>query len=548
MNPSLQNMNLALAVIAFRALGRLNEIEFKSLSSNLTNFFSAIKEKLPEYEVQISKAIFLLGKMPSKEQEDILELVHSVSGTTESSFSPAKSAWSILKYISLFNKLFSYLQRPVADSISLCLSPLNQKVSDEQEFLCFGDIGLTTAFALALRGKQVDYVPFSASYQLSSEFLDLIVSAENKNGKIKRNIAVNQEGSAFSTNGKNYAGAFVFPNPDAACFNIEPFMKAISAPLVFLIPAPLLWVRTTEDRKLRKDLIGGNNLKAVIMLPPNSVSDSGCDFALLVLNTPGTENEVWFIDKSNQKTFLSRKRTLHDSLESFDLLERSENSSSASREELIQNDFNLNPKRYTSKSNDLFSKVKPENLMRLSEIVELIRAQEIPADEDNWTMTVKEVLPKDIDEIGLIEMPQKILLVAKKGEKRALQATLEEEDVILCIKSGNWKCGLWTYPDKRCTAGSCFVIFRVKNEFKKLLPPFYLMRLLRSSALQERFNSLSIGTRSPLLKMEDLRQIAFPLPSADEITQEKEKFEQQVKLLKEIRRKTKEIQELNMDI
>ena len=54
MNPSLQNMNLALAVIAFRALARLNEIEFKSLSSNLTNFFSAIKEKLPEYEVQIS--------------------------------------------------------------------------------------------------------------------------------------------------------------------------------------------------------------------------------------------------------------------------------------------------------------------------------------------------------------------------------------------------------------------------------------------------------------------------------------------------------------
>ena len=62
MNPSLQNMNLALAVIAFRALARLNEIEFKSLSSNLTNFFSAIKEKLPEYEVQISKATFLLGK------------------------------------------------------------------------------------------------------------------------------------------------------------------------------------------------------------------------------------------------------------------------------------------------------------------------------------------------------------------------------------------------------------------------------------------------------------------------------------------------------
>ena len=74
------------------------------------------------------------------------------------------------------------------------------------------------------------------------------------------------------------------------------------------------------------------------------------------------------------------------------------------------------------------------------------------------------------------------------------------------------------------------------------------MRLLRSSALQERFNSLSIGTRAPLLKMEDLRQIAFPLPGADEITQEKEKFVQQVQLLKEIRRKTKEIQELNMDI
>lgn len=74
------------------------------------------------------------------------------------------------------------------------------------------------------------------------------------------------------------------------------------------------------------------------------------------------------------------------------------------------------------------------------------------------------------------------------------------------------------------------------------------MRLLRSSALQERFNSLSIGTRAPLLKMEDLRQIAFPLPSEDEIKQEKEKFEQQIKLLKEIHRKTKEIQELNMDI
>ncbi len=84
-----------------------------------------------------------------------------------------------------------------------------------------------------MRGKQVDYVPFSASYQLSSEFLDLIVSAENTKGKIKRNIAANQEGSAFRRTGRTMPEHLFFPNPDAASFNIEPFMKAISAPLVF---------------------------------------------------------------------------------------------------------------------------------------------------------------------------------------------------------------------------------------------------------------------------------------------------------------------------
>ena len=126
------------------------------------------------------------------------------------------------------------------------------------------------------------------------------------------------------------------------------------------------------------------------MLPPNSVSDSGCDFAPLGLeHAEYRKTKFGSLINQIRRLFSQENEPLHDSLESFDLLERSQNSGSASREELIQNDFNLNPKRYASKATDLFSKVKPENLMRLSEIVELIRAQEIPADEDNWTMTVK---------------------------------------------------------------------------------------------------------------------------------------------------------------
>ncbi len=547
MLPSLQNMNLALAVIAFRALAHQDEEAFEKASSSISNFFSVMKQDLPDYEIPISKAIYLLGNMPIPEQKGILELVHSVSGGPKNTISPAKSAWSVMKYVSLFSKLFAYLQRPVADSISLCLAPLNKRTAKKEEYLCFGDIGLTTAFALALRGKDTDFVSFSAAYQLSAEFLDLIVHAEGSKGRIKRNIAVNVEGFQFSTNGRQYAGAFIFPNADARSFNLEPFMNAISSPLVFLIPSSLLWMRTTEDKKLRKDLVGGNSLKAVIMLPPNSVTDSSCDFSLLVLNTPSNENEVWFIDKSKQKVFQSRKRTLNDSLASFDILGTDEDSAAAKKEQLVQNDFNLNPKRYISSRKELFSSSEAGDLHQLCDVAEIIRAQEIPTDEDNWTLTVKEVMPRDINEIGLIVLPQKILLVSEKGEKRTLQATLKEGDILLSIKSGNWKCGLWSYKDCGYTANSCFVIIRIKDSCKKSLPPFYLMRLLRSSAIQKRLSVLSVGTRSPLLKMDDIRQITFPIPTKVQVEIEKEKFKKQIELLEEIQKKSKEIQSLNLE-
>ena len=123
-------------------------------------------------------------------------------------------------------------------------------------------------------------------------------------------------------------------------------------------------------------------------------------------------------------------------------------------------------------------------------------------------------MPRDINEIGLIVLPQKILLVSEKGEKRTLQATLKEGDILLSIKSGNWKCGLWSYKDCGYTANSCFVIIRIKDSCKKSLPPFYLMRLI---------------------------------PTKVQVEIEKEKFKKQIELLEEIQKKSKEIQSLNLE-
>lgn len=546
MNPSLQNMNLALAIIAFRSLAHLDVKEFKKSSSSITEFFSIVKKEIPEYEFQIAKASYLLGRMSMEEQQSVLELVHSVSENDGHPPSPAMSAWRILKYISLFNKLFSYLQRQIADSISLSLAPMNKNYKSSDKFLCFGDITLTTAFALALNGRTSNYVPFSSSYQLAAEFLDLIVQATGAKGQIKRNIAVDPQDATFSCQKEKYAGAFVFPNADTTSFNIEPFIKEISAPLIFIIPSPLLWMRTTADRKLRKDLIGGNNLRGVVMLPPNSVTDSSCNFSLLILNTPCSNNEVWFIDKSKQKIFLSRKKTLHDALGDFNVLKKDADSAAVDKEQLKENDFNLDPKRYTGLKKELFPEVKPETIKPLSEIAEIIRAQEIPVDEDNWTLTVKEVMPKDIDDIGLIVLPQKILLVSEKGEKRAQQASLQDGDILLSIKSGNWKCGLWPHKEKNYVANANFVIIRIKESLRSVLPPFYLMRLLRSSILQERLHALSVGSaKAPLLKMDDIRQLSIPLPTKEELEKDEWRFKKQIELLEEIRSKTREIEKLN---
>ena len=132
--------------------------------------------------------------------------------------------------------------------------------------------------------------------------------------------------------------------------------------------------RGSSEGKIRKQLIDENLLKAVIGLPANLFFGTGIPATILIFDKTKTTDEVLFIDASNEyesgknqnKLSDENIQKIFDTLKSWKTIDKY--SYVAKKEEIIENDYNLNIPRYV----DTFEEEEPVDIAATQlEIAEL---------------------------------------------------------------------------------------------------------------------------------------------------------------------------------
>ncbi len=132
--------------------------------------------------------------------------------------------------------------------------------------------------------------------------------------------------------------------------------------------------RGSSEGKIRKQLIDENLLKAVIGLPSNLFFGTGIPATILIFDKTKTTEEVLFIDASNEyesgknqnKLSDENIQKIFDTLKSWKTIDKY--SYVAKKEEIIENDYNLNIPRYV----DTFEEEEPVDIAATqAEIAEL---------------------------------------------------------------------------------------------------------------------------------------------------------------------------------
>jgi len=150
--------------------------------------------------------------------------------------------------------------------------------------------------------------------------------------------------------------------------------------------------RGSSEGKIRKQLIDENLLKAVIGLPANLFYGTGIPATILIFDKTKTTDEVLFIDASSD--FLNEKNQnrlsdeniakIFDTFKAWDTIEKY--SYLATKEEIIENEYNLNIPRYV----DTFEEEEPVDIVATQkEIAEL--KKELAGVENQMAEYLKEL-------------------------------------------------------------------------------------------------------------------------------------------------------------
>ncbi len=150
--------------------------------------------------------------------------------------------------------------------------------------------------------------------------------------------------------------------------------------------------RGSSEGKIRKQLIDENLLKAVIGLPSNLFFGTGIPATILIFDKTKTTDEVLFIDASNEyesgknqnKLSDDNIQKIFDTLKSWKTIDKY--SYVAKKEEIIENDYNLNIPRYV----DTFEEEEPVDIAATQiEIAEL--KKELVGVENQMAVYLKEL-------------------------------------------------------------------------------------------------------------------------------------------------------------
>lgn len=312
-----------------------------------------------------------------------------------------------------------------------------------------------------------------------------------------------------------------------------------------------------EDRRLREWLVRRDWVEAVITLPYGLLFTTGIPICILVLNKNKPhpkKDKILFINGANlpvrHQSKLQRRlapeqidaiaAALHKQ-QASDMPELDACISQVATEHVIQNDYNLDAKRYASPFLERLRQLDARGgLIQLKQIFH----SERPAlwFDETPHQDLPYIRPDDLSP-SIANYLLDVHQVSTSNEVRRVAGRLINESVLLVNRSGNWfRASYFRFREKPILVNEDIMTFRI-DEDKVLIE--YLLLQLRDSLFLQQLNMYKTEDQNRSIHEEQFELLQISLPPLDEQAQIIR--ETKLRLLQEEERKVERLrQDLNL--
>lgn len=295
----------------------------------------------------------------------------------------------------------------------------------------------------------------------------------------------------------------------------------------------------TLDKEIRKNLIKNNYIEEVINLPIGILDNSSLEIALVVFNKNKMDRNIKFVDLKecyikkgyNNELDLDRAIKMYDS-----------NYILVSENELIKNEFSLNPNIY-------LKKVEIKNGVQLSNIiVDIFRGYQITSGQvKSMSVNSENEANYKVLEISDISFEGEIgtdLNLINSKEKNFDRYLLKKGDIILSARGDKTKVAMIDIDEKeKIIANGSINVIRV-DENK--IYPLYLKMFFESEKGKITLNNIKSGITIPSLNIGDLQKIEVPCPPLEEQKKLVDKYQLKLDIIGSTKKRMEELKrELN---
>lgn len=298
---------------------------------------------------------------------------------------------------------------------------------------------------------------------------------------------------------------------------------------VLITPQGFLFSALKGNHNARKEMLSICNLKSIQVLPLNILNNTAIAPALTVFEKNQKENKIpnIFMSIISEKLKFGEKiswLTLEKINERF---KEFENKGKIKLEDelgfvvrfdkIIENDYNLNPTRYSPM---FFSLDEIDDAIKLENVVDIISGK-LPSrnfEKENYIKNNKSsskhvslIRVSDLEN-GLINSDSKKIPIYQTDIIKE-SSILQEKDIVLSIKGNIGKSAIVTKESVGKMISYDLVILRPK--FDKI-DPYYLLSCLNSNQIKNQFVKFTTGTYIGHIRKNDLKQIVIPLKPLQE--------------------------------
>jgi len=321
---------------------------------------------------------------------------------------------------------------------------------------------------------------------------------------------------------------------------------------ILITPQGFLFSALKGNHAARKEMLSICNLKSIQVLPLNILNNTVIAPALIVFEKNQKVNKIPDIYMSviSEKLKFGEKiswltlEKINDKFHEFEKngkIKFEDNLGFVVRfNEIIENDYSLNPTRY----NPIFLSLNEiDNAVKLESIVDIISGK-IPIrnyENKNDKSSSKQISLIRISDLenGLIKSNSKKIPIYQTDSINE-SSILQENDIVLSIKGIIGKCAIVTKKSVGNIISYDLVILRPNTD---IIDPYYLLSCLNSDQIKNQFLKYTTGTYIGNIRKNDLKQIIIPLkPLKDQkiITDEIHKLQNKISEMKTALKKDEE--------